>query len=240
MPWIGDLFSLWKSEKLYNLLARRGWESPASICLVCGALDARPRGVCDACLADFPRRPQTKLQRTIAAVDAAFAAYRYDFPITSLVKSVKFHNDLSALAVLQAGFTETFKLQLGEIDFLVPVPLSPGRFFYRGFNQAGELARCLGRASGKPVRYDLVKRQRGGAPQSLLGADARHDNTRGVFRTTATFRGKRIALIDDVITTGATCSSLAEVLRGAGAARVICLAVAATPHRHADRELGVD
>lgn len=239
MPWIGDLFSLWKSEKLYNLLARNGWWSLASICRVCGALDARSVGVCDACLADFPRRPQTKLQRTIAAVDVAFAAYLYDFPITSLVKSVKFHNDLSALAVLQAGFSETFKLQLGEIDFLVPVPLSPGRFFHRGFNQAGELARCLGKVSGKPVRYDMVKRQRGGAPQSLLGADARHNNTKGVFRTTSTFSGKQIALIDDVITTGATCSSLAEVLRDAGAARIICLAVAATPHRQADRELGL-
>lgn len=242
MPWMGALSSLWNSKKLYNFPGLGGW-SGSGICLVCGGLDANAQCVCDACLADFPIRTTTKLTRTIVAVDVAFAAYRYEFPITSLVKCTKFHMDLGALAALQIGFARAFMHHLGEIDFLVPVPLSPRRFLNRGFNQAGELARYLGNASGKPVRYDLVRRWHsggGGAPQSLLGAAARRENTRGVFHTTAVLGGERVALVDDVITTGATCSSLAETLRAAGAARIICLATAATPRRQAEGKLSLD
>lgn len=231
MPWIGALSSLWNRAKLYKLLSSRAWTS-SGICLVCGGLDADASGVCGGCLADFPRRQKSRLTRTIASVDVAYAAYRYEFPITNLIKSAKFHADLGALALLQVGFAHTFEAHLGEIDFLVPVPLSPWRFVHRGFNQAGELARSLGNASGKPVRYDLVTRLRGwSAPQSLLGAAARHENMKGAFRATAEVKGAQIAIVDDVITTGATCSSMADVLRAAGAARIVAMAVAATPPR---------
>jgi ComF family protein len=235
MPWIGALSSLWNCKKLYKP-ATTDWHFGAGACLICGGLDARTGGVCDACQADFPSRGSIRLTRTIAAVDAAFAAYRYEFPITSLVKRAKFQQDLSALAALQASFTQTFMHQLGEIDLLVPVPLSPRRFLNRGFNQAGELARSLGKASGKTVRFDLVKRERGGVAQSSLGAAERRENTKGVFRATGPLRGECIALVDDVITTGATCSSLAKILRAAGASRIICLAIAATPLRQAEEE----
>ena len=234
MPWIGTLSSLWNWQKLYNLPIPARW-GPSGICLVCGGLDAYTGSVCSACLVEFPARKELRLMRKIAEVDAAFAAYCYEFPVTSLVKNAKFHGDLSALALLQAGFTQTLRQHLQEIDFLVPVPLSPLRFVNRGFNQAYELALCLGKASGKPVRNGLVKRQHGNrAPQSRLGAAARRENTKGAFHATETVRGARIAIVDDVITTGATCSSVAEVLRAAGAVRIICVAVAATPHPRAN------
>ena len=72
------------------------------------------------------------------------------------------------------------------------------------------------------------------APQSLLSAAARHENMKGAFRAIADVKGARIAIVDDVITTGATCSSMADVLRAAGAARIVAMAVAATPRRHED------
>ncbi len=234
MPRIGALSSLWNRAKLYKLLSSRAWAS-SGICLVCGGLDVDASGVCAGCLTDFPRRRKSRLTRTIASIDVAYAAYRYEFPITHLIKSAKFHADLGALALLQVAFTHTLEAHLGEIDFLVPVPLSPWRFVHRGFNQAGELARGLGNASGKPVRYDLVMRLRGwSAPQSLLSAAARHENMKGAFRAIADVKGARIAIVDDVITTGATCSSMADVLRAAGAARIVAMAVAATPRRHED------
>ena len=232
MPWIGALSSLWNQAKLYKL-PLSGVSISSGICLVCGGLDADNSGVCDGCLADFPRRKQPRLTRKIASVDVAFAAYRYEFPITSLIKSAKFHADLGALALLQVGFAQNLEAHLGEIDVLVPVPLSLWRFVHRGFNQAGELARGLGEASGTPVHYDLVTRRHGrSAPQSRLGVAARHENIKGAFRVTAQVRGARVAIVDDVITTGATCSSMADVLRAAGATRVIAVAVAATPRRH--------
>ena len=234
MPWIGALSSLWNQAKLYKLRLS-GVSMSSGICLVCGGLDADNSGVCDGCLADFPRRREPRLIRNIAFVEVAFAAYRYEFPITSLIKSAKFHADFGALALLRAGFAQTLEAHLGEIDFLVPVPLSLWRFMQRGFNQAGELARGLGEASGKPVHYGLVTRRHGrSAPQSRLGAAARHENIKGAFRVTAQVRGARVAIIDDVITTGATCSSVAAVLKAAGAARIIAVAVAATPRRHED------
>ncbi len=236
---MGALSSLWNRTKLYKWSDLSSW-SRASVCLVCGDLDADMHGVCDACLADFPIRAEAKLRRTITAVDVAFATYRYEFPIINLVRRTKFHRDLGALTALQTCFAEAFTHHLKGIDFLVPVPLSSRRFLDRGFNQAGELARGLGKASGKPVRYDVVKRLGGGAPQSLLGAAARRENIKGVFQTTTSVLGKRIALVDDVITTGSTCSALAEVLRAAGAARIICLAVAATPHRQVDGKASLD
>lgn len=77
--------------------------------------------------------------RRIEFVDDAWAAFRYEFPVTEMVRAAKFHGDLNALEVLASGFTDEFLTYLGEVDVLVPVPLLPWRFLRRGFNQAGEL-----------------------------------------------------------------------------------------------------
>lgn len=236
MPWIGRLSSLWNRTKLYKHPYFKGWFS-TRFCLVCGALDADCSGVCGACQADFPKRKVTQLRRKIDSVDVAFATYRYEFPITNLIRATKFHRDLAALALLQSNFIEALVAELGEIDFLVPVPLAPGRFIQRGFNQAAELARALGKANGIPVRYSLVARKAGRSlAQSKLSAVARRENIKGVYSTKAELRGARIAVVDDVITTGATCGAVAEVLRAAGAVRVIAVAVAATPYHREDGE----
>ena len=237
MPWIGAMSSLWNWAKLYKQPYFNGWRS-GGLCLVCGALDGDHGGVCCGCLVDFPRREEPRLSRKIGAVDAAFAAYHYEFPIANLIQSTKFHADLSALALLQANFTQVLVAPLGEIDFLVPVPLAPGRFVQRGFNQAAELARALGKARGVPVRYGLVARQAWGSPaQSRLSAKARRENIKGAFRADVRLRGARIAVVDDVITTGATCGAVAEALRAAGAAEVIAIAVAATPYHRENSAL---
>ena len=134
--------------------------------------------------------------------------------------------------MLATGFTENFLRELEEVDVLIPVPLLPWRFFRRGFNQAAELAQALSLVTHYPLRRDLVcRRQSWGQPQSLLGAAARRENMKGAFKLSGDVAGQRVAIVDDIITTGATCSALAGVLRAAGAVRVIAVAAAATSLR---------
>ena len=231
MPWNGALSSLWNRAKLYKP-PTAGWFEPHGICFICHGLVYGRGTLCGGCRADLPWRPQPRLARNIQSVDAAFAAFRYEFPISECIKSAKFQADLGALAVLATGFTEGFIAELEEVDMLIPVPLLPWRFLVRGFNQAGELAQALSLVTQRPLRRDLVLRRQGwGQPQSRLGARARRANMQDAFKVRGNVLGQRVAIVDDVITTGATCSALADVLRAAGAVRVIAVAAAATPLR---------
>jgi len=107
-------------------------------------------------------------------------------------------------------------------DMLVPVPLHWTRLIARRYNQAGLLAHAIHTAGGPPVAPDWLLRRRRTPSQGRLGPAARTRNVRGAFavRRTRDFKGKRIVLIDDVLTTGATVEECARVLRRAGAAFV--------------------
>jgi len=115
-----------------------------------------------------------------------------------------------------------------EIDGIVAVPLHPRKQRQREFNQAEYLAAGLGRAVNVPVLKRNVRRVRDTATQTKLDAEARARNMRDAFavRGPTVFAGKRLILLDDVFTTGATLNSCAKTLRGAGAKDVIALAVA--------------
>jgi ComF family protein len=115
-----------------------------------------------------------------------------------------------------------------EIDGIVPVPLHPRKQRQREFNQAEYLAAGLSRAFDVPVLKGKVRRVKDTGTQTKLDAEARARNLRGAFavRDETIFKGKRLVLLDDVFTTGATMDSCAKTLRGAGAREVIALAVA--------------
>lgn len=117
--------------------------------------------------------------------------------------------------------------EVGPIDAVVPVPLHPERLRERGFNQSLLLAKRVGTQTGIPVMEALL-RTRPTPRQVGLGANERAVNVRGAFAglSGANFAGKRIALVDDVCTTGATLGSCAEVLLGLGASEVIGLTLA--------------
>jgi ComF family protein len=116
----------------------------------------------------------------------------------------------------------------GAPDLIVPVPLHPRRERERGFNQALLLARRIGRAWGRPVRADVLRRTAATPPQTELGLEARRANVRGAFalRRPEVVAGRHVLVIDDVFTTGATVGECARSLRKAGAARVGVLTVA--------------
>ena len=222
----------WITACGFTLLAPR--------CLVCGERGMVHCDLCPACARALPWNDpcctRCGLPLPIAAAacggclrrpppfDRTRAAFRYAFPLDRLLPRFKFHGDLAAGALLG-------RLMAGAIDgrdlpqALAPVPLHRGRLRERGYDQARELALGLGRALGVPVR-DLVDRRVATQAQTALAAAARHRNVRGAFVCRAGPLPAHVALIDDVMTTGATLRECARVLRAAGVARVEAWAVA--------------
>lgn len=122
----------------------------------------------------------------------------------------------------------TLLAKAGPVDLIVPVPLDRRRRRSRGFNQAELLAETLGRLSAIPVDGGALRRHRPTPTQTGLSREQRRLNVKGAFQARRPERlaGKYVALVDDVITTGATAGACAEVLKRAGAARVVVLALA--------------
>lgn len=182
-------------------------------CPVCGIGQPNP-AVCGACLSKPP------------PFDATLAALDYAFPLDRLVQALKYGHRL--------GVSRLFVDLLAEgpvplADLVLPMPLHVRRLQSRGFNQAAELARPLARLWGLPLMLNGVVRDADTAPQASLPWKARAANIRGAFRVTANVVGKRVVVIDDVMTTGATLGELARSLKDAGALSVENRVVARTP-----------
>jgi ComF family protein len=216
-------------------------------CALCAA-PAGNRLVCADCAAALPRVaascPRCALPtpggqtcgRCLAApapYDAVVAAYCYAFPVDRLLKSLKYGGQLAFAEWAAAGLFDAVATDAAapgagpQGATIVPLPLAPERQRQRGFNQAREIARHLARELRLELADVLVRRQ-GGAPQASLGWDQRRRNVRGAFVATGSLAGGRYALVDDVMTTGATLAEAAATLRRAGAARVDCWVVART------------
>lgn len=160
---------------------------------------------------------------------ACVAAFVYGFPLDRLLPRAKFHGDLAAARLL-AGLMAQAVQGADRPHAIVPLPLHPARLRQRGYDQALELARPLSIATGLPLLAGALVRRRDTAPQSRLDAGQRRRNLRGAFavRSGATLP-THVAVVDDVMTTGATLHAAAIALRRAGVARVdgwVCARVA--------------
>jgi len=216
-------------------------------CVLCrGAADpAREEGLlCAACDADLPRAdgalcPRCALPSPDGALcgrclsqppayDATVAALEYRFPADVLVHALKFRGEL-ALAAPLGRLLGARVARAGErVDFVLPVPLSAARLRARGYNQSLEIGRHAARALGAPLAAHACERSRDTPPQSALHWDERAKNVRGAFRCTVPLQGAAIAVVDDVMTTGATLEEIAAALKRAGAARVVNWVLART------------
>jgi ComF family protein len=164
---------------------------------------------------------------------AAWVPFRYAFPVDRLIVGLKFAGRLERarlLGTLLAGFLAP-RLAAGAARpaALVATPLHPARARQRGFNQAAEIARPVAAALGLPLLADAVVRVRATAEQSALDAAARRANLRDAFAVPVRLRAAlpdHVAILDDVVTTGATAAALAAALRAAGVGRVTLIAVA--------------
>jgi len=199
--------------------------------------------LCAACDADLPRLapplcPRCALASPGAAVcgrclarapryDATVAALSYAFPADALVHALKFRGEL-ALAPLLARLLLERLPPLRTVDCVIAVPLSARRLRERGYNHAVEIARPLAVALRAPLELALCERRRDTAPQLGLPWSERERNVRGAFAAAASLSGASVAVVDDVMTTGATLDEIAGTLKDAGAARVENWVVART------------
>jgi ComF family protein len=185
-------------------------------CLRCGLPIATP-GECGDCL----RRPP--------ALTHTRAVFVYGFPLDRLVPRFKFHHDLAA-GRLMADLMATALAAAPRPDAIVPVPLHAHRLRQRGYDQALELARPLAAALTLPLRADLLRRVRATSPQSELDADQRRRNVARAFvvERQVDMPG-HVALVDDVMTTGATLHTAAHALLRAGVGRVDAWVCARVP-----------
>jgi ComF family protein len=121
------------------------------------------------------------------------------------------------------------KVHLADVDLIIPMPMHRTRLKERGFNQALEIAKIITKDQPEKLDYSAVQRQKYTPPQASLPLKERVKNIKGVFKVTEEdLNGKRIAIIDDVMTTGASLNELAKTLKQAGAAHVECWVIART------------
>lgn len=169
---------------------------------------------------------------------ATIAALAYAFPVDRLVRELKYRGTLALAEWAAAKLATAVGAHCGvreRVDGVVALPLAKGRQRERGFNQAQEIAARVARELGLPLLPALV-RVGEGPPQAGLPWKERQRNVRDVFGACANVRGARLALVDDVMTTGATLAEAARVLRNAGAARLECWVVARTLRPEARHE----
>ena len=162
------------------------------------------------------------------AYDRVRAPMAYDDGSRALILSFKHGGRTEGLASFAAQMRRAGRDLLTDADILIPVPLHPTRLIRRRYNQAALLARALGKITPADFMPDCLFRTRRTESQGRFNARARADNVRGAFsvKKPAVIKGRRIVLIDDVFTTGATLEACARSLKRAGAAQVdgICLA----------------
>jgi ComF family protein len=184
-------------------------------CVRC-ALALPITGVCGRCTREAPH------------FDAARACFEYRFPLDRLVQRFKFAGDLALGRWLGERLAARVRDEAG-VDLIVVPPLSAARLRERGFNQALEMAKRVARSLGVASDTRALARVRETEPQPGLGRAERAANLRGAFRCDADVKALHVAIVDDVLTTGATADALARVLKRAGAARVSVWAAARTP-----------
>lgn len=210
-------------------------------CVLCSAQAEQSYALCQACFNDLPWHNQTQCIQCATATnhilcgqclksppafDATHAALRYDFPLSALMQRYKYGDSLQ-LSRLFAQLMMTHK-KMQAIDLIIPMPLHPTRLKERGFNQSLEIARCLAKQQHIALDYTSCTRTKFTPPQASLPLKDRVNNVRGVFSCNAHFPKLRIALIDDVMTTGASLNELAKTIKHAGASHVECWVVART------------
>ncbi len=226
-------------------------------CLLCGLASRRdhvhgdaPVDLCEFCERDLPwnlyacGRCGLPLDESLVGpcaacrgrnfpFDAVSAPFLYQNEIARLLSRGKFQAGFSGLALVAELVASQCASNPELPDALVPVPISWRRNFTRGFNQSSVIARCLSRHLGIPVKSGLLRRRHHAPPQSQLSRRARLRNLVGAFEVRDAHKGqlegRTVALVDDVLTTGATALACSKVLKKAGAGRVLVWVCARTP-----------
>ncbi len=204
-------------------LVRPVADFPGLHCPRCGRPLAAGRGprACPTC-GDWPE----------GVLSAARFTYPYRRPVSGMIRRMKYGGVARMADWMARAMEQTVRRELppGAVDAVVPVPMHPARLRVRGVNQAAVLARALAGRLGVPA-VEALRRTRDAAQQARLTGAARRLNLDGAFAASADVRGRRLLLVDDVLTTGATALACARALRAAGAADVWFIALAGSVDR---------
>ncbi|WP_372964336.1 ComF family protein [Marinobacter sp.] len=233
------------STKFEELVNRK---DQAGRCVACLSPDAH-LGLCSHCRADLPRNHwhcQTcalplafaspgmrcgECQTSLPPYSRSLIPWRYQFPVDSMIGRYKYQGHRKFARPLLAGFVEFLEDRLEPAEkpeLLIPAPMHWLRRWQRGFNQAQDIAEYLGARLEIPVGARVARRTRQVSAQRGLNRAGRLINLNGVFEICAPLP-QRVAIVDDVVTTGATVRALAHALRGAGACDIQVWALARTP-----------
>jgi ComF family protein len=162
--------------------------------------------------------------------DRARAAVAFDDPSRRLVHALKYRDQPEAGLMMASAMARAGRKLLAGADLVIPVPLHRRRLWQRRFNQSAFLAGIIARRAGKPFVTDVLVRRLPTRTQVGLSHEERQKNVRRAFAADgekqALLAGKKVVLIDDVLTTGATANACARVLKEAGAAEVDVLVFA--------------
>jgi ComF family protein len=190
-------------------------------CQACGHpfdYEVAERTLCGACV------------RALPPFDRARAALLYDDPSRDLILAFKHSDRIEPVELYAKWMFAVGRALVADADVIVPVPLHWTRLFHRRYNQAALLALAIGKLSGTPVDVAALVRKRKTQSQGRLGRLARARNVQGAFALSLgrvdQLKGKRVLLIDDVYTTGATVRTVAKVLKRAGCTGVDVLVLA--------------
>jgi ComF family protein len=217
----------------------RGW-GDARLCATCLARYANAAPRCRRCAIELPPGPDTCGRCLVEPppFERCVAAFDYAAPWDHAIACFKFHAALDLAGVFADRLVAALQAlpAAARPDLVLPVPLSESRLRERGYNQAWELARRIGRRLHVPADATLLLRMRETPHQLALPIEQRAGNVRGAFavepRRRAELAGRHVALVDDVMTTGATVAEATRVLRGAGVAQVDVWVLARTPRPH--------
>lgn len=221
------------------------------LCVNCLAADAW-HGLCDGCRDDLPRNHRHchrcalplafatseplicgECLRDPPPFEAVITPWRYHFPVDRMIARYKYQGQRPFATPLLHDMTGHMITRLRQQpglrpDLMLPSPMHRKRLHQRGFNQAEEIAEAIHQGTGIPWSVTRIRRQRHTPPQSGLDRDARLRNLRGAYRVTGPLPD-HVAIVDDVVTTGATARVLAAVLQAHGVRRVQIWALARTP-----------
>ena len=240
-----------RASKFLDAVLDRVWPRVCAVKTCARPVDRDRRHLCSACFAGLPYHEAggccricgttivSKVQHDFIcetctderpAYELARSAVVYEAPVDQLLNDFKFGAAVwlaEDLADLLEGAVHA-KLQVADVDVVVPVPLHPNRLRTRGYNQSALLAQALGRRINRRVDERSFCRIRDTEHQSRLSGDERRKNLVGAFAVTDAhgIRGRTVLLIDDVMTSGNTFSHCAKALLDGGAFRVWCASVA--------------
>ena len=212
----------------------QNWLYPPT-CLLCGDPGHEDRDLCEPCTRALPwiesacpscglplaaPSPQScgACQQKRPPFDRLLTVFRYEEPVRHLIQSLKFGARYPNARLLGALLAERVSREAERPEVIIPVPLHASRYRQRGFNQAQDIARIVARQAGIPLDIMACRRVRATEAQAQLDADTRRKNIRKAFAMMSTVRRpyRHVAIVDDVVTTGATVGELAKTLRRAG------------------------